>query len=73
MLSELKKTVSSACNLHKYCISHIFLHYFSHSMIGKRCEAVINMCHFNLCQNNAICQRFQSGGYQCICQRGFTG
>ena len=31
------------------------------------------MCHFNLCQNNAVCQRFQTGGYKCICHAGFTG
>ena len=43
----------------------------SHS--GNRCEAVINRCHFNLCQNNAVCQRFQTGGYKCICHTGFTG
>lgn len=42
-------------------------------ILGKRCEAVINMCHFNLCQNNAVCQRFQNGGYKCICHAGFTG
>ena len=31
------------------------------------------MCHFNLCQNNAVCQRFQTGGYKCICHAGFIG
>ena len=50
----------------------LFCHSFeSHS--GNRCEAVVNMCHFNLCQNNAVCQRFQTGGYKCICHAGFTG
>ena len=47
------------------------LHLLHH--LGNRCEAVINLCHFNLCQNNAVCQRFQTGGYKCICHAGFTG
>lgn len=39
---------------------------------GQTCEIDINECVKSPCRNAAICHNTM-GGYQCLCQPGYTG
>ncbi|KAH3795500.1 protein crumbs homolog 1-like [Dreissena polymorpha] len=42
--------------------------------IGARCEGIVRHClGKGPCQNGAICEDLQAGGYQCFCRPGYYG